>query len=86
MLQVLSYYKLFGLHLADVTIGFQQVVYSVYEFEGSVTLTVVLIFGELDRSVQINFSVTSGTAVGMFPFSFPYPLACLYNDLLCRWS
>lgn len=79
MLQVHNYYKLFGLPLADVTIGFQREDYSVYEFEGSVTLTVILIFGELDRSVQINFSVTSGTAVGMFPFSFPNPLASLYN-------
>ncbi len=50
-------------------IGFDPTDYSVYEFEGTVTLTVVVLDGELDRSITINFMTMSGTAIGITTLS-----------------
>lgn len=48
----------------DVTIGFDPDMYSVNEGDGSVTLFVSVLSGELDREVLIVFTTQDGTAIG----------------------
>ncbi len=64
----------YDMFLSDVTIGFQPTNYSVNEIEGSVTLTAVVLAGELDRNITINFMTMSGTAIGITTLSLPVSL------------
>ena len=60
---VLSYYSSFSLSNTDVTIGFDLTEYSVDEADGSVSLTVRVLAGQLARTVSIDFFTQDGTAI-----------------------
>lgn len=45
-----------------VTVGFNQVNYTVNEEDGSVTLSVALLSGILERNITVPFFTSSGTA------------------------
>ena len=49
---------------AGVTIGFVPAIYSVFEFQPQVTVTVVLIDSILETSVTVNVHTTGATATG----------------------
>ena len=55
--------------LAEVVIGFRPDVYTVSELEGSVTLTVEVISGQLDREVTVSFATRQDTATSMYTVS-----------------
>ncbi len=50
--------------LTVVTIGFQPADYTLFEFEGTATLTAMLFSGELDRNLSVDFATIPGTAAG----------------------
>ena len=50
---------------AGVTIGFQPVTYTVEEAAGEVTLTVLVLSGQLGRDVEIRLETSDISATGM---------------------
>ena len=50
------------MNVAEVVVGFDPTEYEVDEDDGSVTLTVRLISGVLERNVTVFFQTGSGTA------------------------
>ena len=60
----------FSLLNTAVTIGFDPDQYSVNEDDGSVSLTVQVLAGELARAVSVNFLTQDGTATSTAPTDF----------------
>ena len=58
----------FAIFLAEVTIGFRPDVYTVFESDGSVPLTVEVISGQLDRAVSVVFTTRQDTATSVYTF------------------
>ncbi len=56
-----------------VVIGFLPDLYSVNEGDGVVIFTVAVISGTLGFDVTLDFSTTSGSALGMYLFSNTIP-------------
>ena len=53
---------------AGVTIGFQPVTYTVEEAAGEVTLTVLVLSGQLGRDVEIRLETSDISATGTYVF------------------
>ena len=51
-------------NFTEVTIGFEETVYSVLETDGSVMVPVVLLVGELSSDVMVRITTDDGTATG----------------------
>lgn len=75
-------------YFADITIGFNQTVYSVYEEDengvGSILEICVQVFGELDRDVDVFVTTSSRTAIGNIllhtvQFTQTYSLLCSFT-------
>ena len=66
-------YNIFFFYSADVTIGFLPVDYTVNENEGSVTLSVQLLNGELARNIKVEFSTRDSTATSSAPADYIAP-------------
>ena len=49
---------------AGVTIGFVETMYDINEGDGTVTLTIAVLSGELSEDVVLNFATLPGTASG----------------------
>ena len=64
---------MFFSYSADVTIGFLPVDYTVNENEGSVTLIVQLLNGELARNVEVELSTGDSTASSSAPADYIAP-------------
>ena len=62
-----------SLFITDVTIGFLPVDYSVNEADGTVTLTVRVLAGQLARPVEVDFTTQDGTATSTAPEDFVNP-------------
>ena len=62
-------YILYSL-LAGVVIGFDPASLSVNETDGTVTFTISLLSGTLERSVLVNFFTTDGSATSTAPQDF----------------
>lgn len=48
---------------AEVVIGFERVMYTTNEGSGEVIITILLIEGELSRTVELDLSTMDGTAL-----------------------
>ena len=59
-----------SLFVTDVTIGFLPDDYSVNEADGTVTLTVRVLAGQLARPVEVDFTTRDGTATSTAPEDF----------------
>ena len=55
---------------SGITVGFAPDSYAVNETDGTVTLTVMILGGTLDRSAIVNFFTTDGTATSVAPMDF----------------
>ena len=62
-----------SLFITDVTIGFLPDDYSVNEADGTVTLTVRVLAGQLARPVEVDFTTQDGTATSTAPQDFVNP-------------
>ena len=56
-----------------MTIGFVPDSYSVAETTGEVTLTVQIVDGQLERSVDVDFTTSDGSATSVAPIDFIDP-------------
>ena len=63
-------YSLFALSNTAVTIGFDPTEYFVNETDGSVSLTVRVLAGQLARTVSVDFYTQDGTATSTPPADF----------------
>ena len=64
------HYKSLSNITAVVVIGFLPETYSIRETDGSVSLNVGIISGSLERSVEVFFSTSDGTATSIDPLDF----------------
>lgn len=64
-----DFHYVFLIIVADVTIGFIDSIYSVFENESMLVIQIGLLEGSLQREVIITLSTADLTAVGMHTFS-----------------
>ena len=60
-------------YFPDVTIGFEPAAYTVNEDDGTVTLFVRVLDGELARPVTVGFNTEDGTATSVAPVDYTAP-------------